>query len=96
LRLHVRSVLDVAHVLGGKEHILDMDEGAAVGGLISLLLARYGDPLEALLLQSRDPMELLPHVKVYVNGRGVDFIDGLYTALRDGDDVLLMPQIGGG
>ena len=83
-------------ILGGKEHNIDADDGAAVKDIINLLIKKHGDPLSALLLLNHDPMELLPHVKIYVNGRGLDFLNGLETDLRDGDDVMLMPQISGG
>ena len=96
MMIKLRSVLNIAQVLGGKEYTVHVDDGATVQGVIGLLLVRYGEPLGALLLQNREPLELLPFVKIYVNGRGADFLDGLDTKLQEGDDVLLMPQISGG
>ena len=96
MRVHVRSVLSIASVLGGKEHNIDADDGAAVEDVIDFLIKKHGEPLKELLLRNDDPMELLPYVKIYVNGRGLDFLNGLETGLRDGDDVMLMPQISGG
>ena len=86
----------MAGALGGKVHTVDVNEGTTVEAFLDLLLSRHGERLEKLLLQSRNPMELVPHVKIYVNGRGIDFIDGLHTVLHDGSDVLIMPQVGGG
>ena len=88
--------MNIAQVLGGKEHTVDVDAETTVHELIGWLSLKYGEPLAALVLQSREPMELAPHVKIYINGRGIDFLDGLHTVLQEGDDVLFMPQISGG
>lgn len=96
MKIQLRSVLDIAHLLGGKEHSIDVGDAAVVLDLIGLLIAKHGEPLRALMLQSDVATELLPHVKIYVNGRGIDFLAGLETVLHDGDDVVIMPQISGG
>ena len=94
--IQLRSVLSIAQVLGGKIHTIDLGGQGTVRGLVDVLAAEYGDPLRRLMLQDREPAELLPYVKIYVNGRGVDFLEGLETGLQEGDDVLIMPQISGG
>ena len=94
--IQLRSVLDVAQVLGAKEQTVSIADGATVGGLVALLLEKHGEPLRALVMQGGGVPELAPHVKLYVNGRGVDFLEGMDTLLKDGDDVVIMPQISGG
>lgn len=39
---------------------------------------------------------LRPHVNVFVNGENIRHLSGLATALRDGDEVWLLPAISGG
>ena len=92
----LRSVLQIAKALGGKEHLVAIEDEATVQGLIRALAAKHGEPLKEQLLLRLDPMELVPHVKIYVNGRGLDFLDGLATGLREGDDVMIMPRVSGG
>jgi len=36
------------------------------------------------------------HVNVFVNGESVKFLDGLATALSDGDEVAILPAVSGG
>jgi molybdopterin converting factor small subunit len=88
--------MNVAAVLGGKEMALEVGEGAVVLDAMALLLDSHGEALAKLILQSRSPMGLAPGVKVYVNGRGIDFLGGLQTPLSEGDDLLIMPQLSGG
>jgi molybdopterin converting factor small subunit len=96
MNITLRSVMDIAAALGTKEQSLDVPEAVTVQGLLTILCATHGERLTALLLQSMAPVKLAPHVKVYVNGRGAVFLQGLDTVLHDGDDVLLMPQVSGG
>jgi len=37
-----------------------------------------------------------PHLRLFLNGRGIQFQGGLETALNDGDELLVMLPIGGG
>jgi len=96
MNITLRSVMDIAVVLGAKEQTVEVTADMTVRELLTHLCARYGPRLAALLLQSEHPMELAPNVKVYVNGRGAVFLSGLDTVIHDGDDILLMPQVSGG
>ncbi|MDI6857932.1 MAG: MoaD/ThiS family protein [Dehalococcoidia bacterium] len=40
--------------------------------------------------------ELRRFVNVYVNGEDVRFLSGLQTALKDGDEVSIVPAVAGG
>ncbi len=40
--------------------------------------------------------ELRRFVNVYVNGEDVRFLDGIETALKDGDEVSIIPAVAGG
>lgn len=40
--------------------------------------------------------ELRRFVNIYVNGDDVRFVDGLGTAIKDGDEVSIVPAVAGG
>lgn len=40
--------------------------------------------------------EIRRFVNVFVNGEDVRFLDGLHTALQDGDEVSIVPAVAGG
>jgi len=96
MEIKVRAVLDIAAALGAKEQVIEVPEGLSLHGLVHILCERHGERLSALLLASREPMELTPELKVYINGRGSVFLDGFATVLHAGDDVVFMPQVSGG
>ena len=37
-----------------------------------------------------------PYLKVMVNGRGIEVLDGIDTPVEDGDDLVIFPPVGGG
>jgi molybdopterin converting factor small subunit len=76
---------------GGGARELEAD-GTTVAEVIDDLVERY-PPLAAQLLQDG---ELAPFVNVYVGGEDMRTRDGLDTAVRNGDQLILLPAIAGG
>lgn len=59
------------------------------------LSAAYGDKFRREFFSS-DGRALGERVIVMVNGRRAEFLDGLDTALKDSDTVLVFPVVAGG
>jgi sulfur-carrier protein len=67
--------------------------GANVGDVLNGLSARYVGLEKRLFKQ---PGELNRFVNVYVNDEDIRILDNLNTAVKDGDDVRIVPAIAGG
>ena len=67
-------------------------EGATLADLISDLDAKY----PGLADRVTDDAGLRRFVNVYLNDEDVRFLDGLQTALSDGDSVTILPAVAGG
>ena len=67
-------------------------EGATVGEVLDSLYQRYGE------LRSRIAEDggLRRFVNVYVGGEDIRFLNGLETAVEDGDEVTILPAVAGG
>ena len=65
---------------------------ATVGEVLDSLYERYGE------LRSRIAEDggLRRFVNVYVDGEDIRFLDGLDTAVKDGDEVTILPAVAGG
>ncbi len=68
-------------------------EGATLEALVAHLEAAYPGIKERVVDEAG---QLRRFVNVYVNGDDVRFLDGMQTALKDGDEVSIVPAVAGG
>tara|TARA_Y100001934_G_scaffold281131_1_gene389855 strand:- start:1099 stop:1377 length:279 start_codon:yes stop_codon:yes gene_type:complete len=68
-------------------------EAGSVGDLIDALDAAYSGIAEKLLDEKGD---IRRYVNVFVNDEDIRFLDGKETALKDGDNISIVPAIAGG
>lgn len=94
IRVEVSYFSNVRALTGESGSTLELPERSSVRDLLIVVAARYGDELKGYLFT--DDGGLHSHVVIILNGRGVGVLDGLETALNDGDRVAILPSIGGG
>jgi sulfur-carrier protein len=70
----------------------NVDEATTVGEVLDGLYERY-DGLRDRIAEDGD---LRRFVNVYVEGEDIRFLDGLDTAVEDGDEVTILPAVAGG
>jgi molybdopterin synthase sulfur carrier subunit len=87
----VRIPTPLRKLTGGADEVTV--DGGNVGELIDNLEAAYAGLKERLCDESG---EIRRFVNVYVNDEDVRFLDGRTTALKDGDEVSIVPAIAGG
>jgi molybdopterin synthase sulfur carrier subunit len=69
-----------------------VDQAATVGDVLDGLYERY-DGLRERIAEDGD---LRRFVNVYLGGEDIRFLDGLDTAVEDGDEVTILPAVAGG
>jgi len=94
-RVKVITILHLVEVLGGRETELEVPEGTTVAGLMKLLAGRI-DPAVAGHVFADAEGSLQPSITIMLNGRLVAFAGGMQAALSEGDEVLVLPAVGGG
>ena len=67
--------------------------GSNVGEVLRALTAEHPDTEEQLFGEDGD---LNRYVNVYLNDEDVRVLDGLGTAVKDGDTVVILPAMAGG
>ena len=68
-------------------------EAGTVGDLVDALDVAYSGIAEKLLDEKGD---IRRYVNVFVNDEDIRFLDGMRTALKDGDNISIVPAIAGG
>jgi len=76
----------------GGEAKVDVD-GTTVGDVLSALVGAHPGTREQLFSTEGD---LNRYVNVYLNDEDVRVLDGLETAIDDGDTVVILPAMAGG
>lgn len=67
-------------------------EGSNVGECLDAVFAAYGDLRERITQDGT----LRRFVNVYVSGEDIRFQQGLETAIKEGDEVTILPAVAGG
>ena len=68
-------------------------EGGTVGEVLDDLYAQHAELRERM---ADDGGGLRRFVNVYLGGEDIRFLDGLETAVRDGDELTILPAVAGG
>jgi molybdopterin synthase sulfur carrier subunit len=68
-------------------------EGKTLSDILAQMEVRFPGIKERLMDESG---ELRHFVNIYVNGEDVQFLQGLKTAIKTGDEVSIVPAVAGG
>ena len=72
-----------------------MRKGSTVKDALITMVETYGEPLSVHLFDSEGV--LFPYIRLMVNGRDIAFLEKrMETALQEGDEILILPPVGGG
>jgi len=90
VRFIIPAVL--ASVTGGSREV--EVEASTVREAVASLASSFGEEFKRRVLEPNgEPKRLL---NLYVNGKNIRFLSQLETELSDGDEVVLLPAVGGG
>jgi len=91
-RIRICLAGHIKEIVGQKDLEVDVDS-PTIFGLIELLIEKYGEPFQSAVLDESSGGLRAVVVK---NDREIDLLQGLATALEDGDRVMFIPPITGG
>ena len=87
--------MELKKICGQREFELSLPQGGTVKDLLSLMVSKWGDPLSTLLYKPGGD-SILPHIRLMVNGRSIEFLRGMETVLQEGDEFQMLPLVAGG
>jgi sulfur-carrier protein len=95
MKVTIHTILTLKKIIGARQLDVELNEGASVDDLLLLVRERWGEALSSHLFEP-ETGHLIPHVRIMVNGRQIEFLKGVETPLCEGDEVLLLPLVAGG
>ncbi|MFX1532738.1 MAG: ubiquitin-like small modifier protein 1 [Promethearchaeota archaeon] len=70
----------------------ELEDGVDISRLLQVLCNSYN--LQDQLFDEKN--ELRKWVKILINGRNIDFLEGIKTKLNSGDEIAVFPPVAGG
>ncbi|OGP54294.1 MAG: hypothetical protein A2Y65_10985 [Deltaproteobacteria bacterium RBG_13_52_11] len=95
VRVKIHTILELKEILGQQVIELPIPQGSTVKALLGLMVDKWGARLSPYFADSEHGRHL-PPIRILVNGQDIGFLNGMETELRDGDEILILPLVGGG
>lgn len=93
MRIRVKFLATLYDLTGVLKTEIEVPDGVTIRKLVDILDEKY-PKLRSELLQEGGQLRSM--YNVLVNGRAVEWLRGLDTELRDGDEVVFIPPAAGG
>ncbi|MEM1524537.1 MAG: ubiquitin-like small modifier protein 1 [Nitrososphaerales archaeon] len=95
MRVLIKAFATLREILGSTGQIqLELKDNINVNTLLNILAEKYGEQFTRYIFNEKG--ELNPFVKIFINGRNIEFLKGLETELKNGDVITLIPPVAGG
>ena len=95
IMVKIHTILEIKKIIGHRDVEISLPRGSTLNALLGRMVDTWGEKLKTILFDPQTS-ELFPHIRVMVNGRDMGFLDGLETVLNAGDEILILPPVGGG
>ena len=94
MKVKVKFFTSLREITQKREEKIELPEAATVEGLLNLLSERHGRKFTEYVFgeakRARSDLQFL------VNGRSITMLQGFKTKLENGDEVAILPPVGGG
>lgn len=94
VKVLVRFFTTLREITGKKEEQIELSKSASVNSVLKKLSENYGADFNDYMFDELG--DVRSHLEILVNGRSVSTLSGLKTKLKDGDQVAILPPVGGG
>lgn len=95
MKITLHTIFGIKEVIGQRLTEIELPHESTVEGFLTYMRKRWGDELSNRLFDPESGA-VLPHVRIMVNGQTIDFLEGMETSLKEGDEVLILPPASGG
>jgi sulfur-carrier protein len=95
MKITLHTILGLKQVIGQKQIEIELPQESTMEDLLATMRQKWGETLTPHLI---DPAGggIHSHLRVMVNGQTIQYLQGMKTVLKEGDEVLILPLISGG
>jgi len=95
MNITVKFFASLREITGKKDEVFSLNDGLLVEDFIKILIDKYG-PEFKYYIYDEEKKSLKQDIQFLINGRNVFTLNGLKTKLKDGDQIAILPPVGGG
>ncbi|HSB65941.1 MAG TPA: MoaD/ThiS family protein [Anaerolineales bacterium] len=95
MKITLHTIMGIKDIVGQRLTEIDLPCGSTIAAFLAYMKDKWGDQLSTQLFDPEHG-EVLPHVRIMVNGQTIHYLAGMQTVLEEGDEVLILPPVSGG
>jgi molybdopterin synthase sulfur carrier subunit len=95
VKVILHTILGIKDIIGQRLTEIDLPQGSTVADFLKYMKKRWGDKLSVRLFDPNSG-DILPYVRIMVNGQTIQYLEGMETPLKEDDEILILPPASGG
>ena len=93
-KVTARFFTTLREMAGRKEDHVEFSKAATVNSLLKHLSKKYGKEFDNYIFDELG--EVRGHLQILINGQSITKMRGMKTKLKEGDQIAILPPVGGG
>jgi len=94
VRVKVRFFTILREIVGKREEQIEFSQAVTVEELLKQLSKKYGEKFKDYVYDEKG--EVRSYLQFLINGQGITTLQGFKTKLKEGDQIAILPPVGGG
>lgn len=93
MKVEVKFLATIRVITSESSIVLLCTHHDTAGTVMQMLIKKYKQKFKQVIM---DKTNLKSSIKMIINGRDIEYLNGLDTKLKDGDVIVIIPPIAGG
>lgn len=94
VKVTVRFFTTLREITGRKEEQIEFPKTATIDSLLKQLSGKHGKEFDDYMFDELG--DVRGHIQILINGQSINTTRGFKTRLKDGDQIAILPPVGGG
>jgi len=94
IRVKVKFFTTLREIVGKREEQIEFSRAVTVEELLKQLSQKYGEGFRDYVYNEEG--EVRSHLQFLINGQSTSTLQGFKTKLNEGDQIAILPPVGGG